>query len=108
MKQTITETMFKDAFTKAGRGDNFSYNGLSALFEWLEELEEDTGQEMKLDVIGLCCEFSEYETAVDCINDRGYDCDLSDCEEKNHFAMEYLHENTLVIEFDGGIIIQDF
>ena len=31
------------------------------MFEWLEQYEEDTETEMELDVVGLCCDFSEYE-----------------------------------------------
>jgi len=41
------------------RKTNFSYEGLEILFEYLEELEEGTDQEIELDVIALCCDFSE-------------------------------------------------
>jgi len=41
------------------RKDNFSYEGLRALFDYLELLEEDMGQPMELDVIALCSEYSE-------------------------------------------------
>ena len=60
MKQTINEYQFKDAFQKC-RPNNFSYEGLTALYEYLEDYEEDTGQEIELDVIGLSCEYTEYE-----------------------------------------------
>lgn len=58
MKQTIGLSQFTDAFT-AIRPNNFTYQGLEILFNGLEELEEDTGEEMELDVIALCCDFSE-------------------------------------------------
>lgn len=29
------------------------------MFDYLEQYEADTGEEIKLDVIALCCEFSE-------------------------------------------------
>lgn len=35
MKQTIISSMFHDAFRRMGREANFSYDGRSALFEWL-------------------------------------------------------------------------
>lgn len=56
---TITETMFKAAFADMGRQDNFSHAGLSALFDYLEGLSEDTGESVELDVIALCCDYSE-------------------------------------------------
>ena len=59
MRQTINEWQFADAFKAMGREDNFSRNGLRKLFEYLEELEQDCGNEIDLDVIALCCDYSE-------------------------------------------------
>jgi hypothetical protein len=42
-----------------GRGDQFSYEGLNILFNGLEQYEADTGEGVELDVIALCCDFSE-------------------------------------------------
>lgn len=61
MKQTIGLSQFTDAFT-AIRPSNFTYQGLEILFNGLEELEEDTGEELELDVIALCCDFYEMTT----------------------------------------------
>jgi len=109
MKQSINSYQFEQAFREMGRGDQFSYEGLNALYEYLEELEEGTGEEMELDVIALCCDFAEYETAVECIKDCGYEIELpEDPDEAEETALEYLRENTQVIEFDGGVIIQGF
>lgn len=58
MKQTIGLSQFTDEFM-AIRPNNFSLEGLEILFNGLEELEEDTNEEMELDVIALCCDFSE-------------------------------------------------
>ena len=60
MKQSINEYDFRNAFIKL-RPDNFTYEGLTALYNHLEDLEQDIGQEIELDVIALCCDFSEYE-----------------------------------------------
>jgi hypothetical protein len=60
MKQTINKSQFVDAFATMGRENQFTYGGKSALFDYLESTEEDTG-EVELDVIALCCEFTEYE-----------------------------------------------
>ena len=37
MKQTINFSQFVDAFNKMGRGEQFSYEGLKRIFEWIEE-----------------------------------------------------------------------
>lgn len=110
MHQTINLYSFRDAFKYCGRGDNFSYNGLEALFDYLTEYEESTGESMDLDCIALCCDYSEHESALSCIEDHGYDFtpDGDDDEEREESALEYLRDNTIVIEFSGGIIIQGF
>jgi hypothetical protein len=55
--------------SKMGRGDQFSYEGLIALFDYLEMLEDDIGEPIELDVISLCCEYSEYENLKEFKND---------------------------------------
>ena len=61
MKTTITESGFRNAFHQMGRGEQFSYEALNALFEYYEEVESG-GEESELDVIGICCEWSEYDS----------------------------------------------
>ena len=61
MKQSINLYNFQEAFQRI-RPDNFSYEGLRALFEYLEDLEEDMGEELELDVIAICCDYTEYES----------------------------------------------
>lgn len=58
MKQTITEDEFIRAFDDYNRSENFTVAARRAMFEYFEEYEEDTGVEMDLDVIAICCEFS--------------------------------------------------
>ena len=94
MKQTINLDTFREAF-KALRPDNFSYNGLEALYDMLTDLEADTGQEMELDVIALCCDFTEstlQEVA------QNYGIELDEVE-------EYLQDNTFVIQVDEDTVI---
>ena len=59
MKQTIGLYEFRNAFHNMGRGEQFSYEGLGILFDALEDFEAGGGEEMELDVICLCCDFSE-------------------------------------------------
>ena len=111
MKTTVNMYQFERAFVDANRNENFSYDGKKALFEYLEQYEEDCGTEIELDVIALCCDYSEYTSAKACIDECGYrfeydkDADAEDIEKE---CLEYLRDNTQVIEFDGRIIIQQF
>ena len=61
MKQTINFYDFQKAFQEL-RPNSFTYEGLRALFEYLEDLEDSTGEEIEFDVIVLCCDFIEYES----------------------------------------------
>ena len=62
MKKTINEFEFVQAFDDYMRSENFSRPARFALYEYLTEYEEDTGEEIELDVIAICCEFTEYES----------------------------------------------
>lgn len=101
MKQTVQFSDFYDAFQRI-RPNNFSYEGLQALFEYLEQYEEDTGEELELDVIALCCDFSEY-TAEEFQQEYGDD-ELDDNE-----LLEWLQDQTIVIPVDyDTVIVQAF
>ncbi len=97
--KTIDIYDFRRAFTDYDRADQFSYEGLGALFDWLDELSADTDTPYELDVIALCCEFTEYTDLAE-IKDIYFSTVLD--------SIEDLRDYTTVIEFDGGIIIQDF
>ena len=65
---SVTESLFIDMFRKYNRLDNYSYEGLSELYEYLVNLSDDMQEPIELDVIGLCCDYYE-STAQDIIND---------------------------------------
>jgi hypothetical protein len=75
MKQTINFYEFAAQF-QSMRPNSFSREGLIALWEYLEEWEESTGEEVELDVIALCCDFIEYESLADYQQD--YSDDIED------------------------------
>lgn len=70
MYKSINEYQFTEEFKRI-RPNQFSYEGLKSLFNYLEEYEESTGESIELDVIGLCCDFSEYETLEEFQNEYG-------------------------------------
>ena len=110
MKQTIGQSQFIDAFRSIGRYEQFGYDALVSLFDYLEQLESDCGEEIELDVIEICCEYS-----VDAPEDiaSNYNIDLSDCEDDNErreAVVEYLENETQVVDPDcnGQIVYMQF
>ena len=107
--QSVNLYQFRDAFVRAGRADQFSYDGLSAIFDYLEELSDDTGENIELDVIAICCEFSEsdWESIA-----SDYSIDLTDCEEEEEkidTVRDYLESHTSVVgEPDGSFVYANF
>ena len=98
MKQTVNFTDFRDAF-EAIRPSNFTYEGLQALFEWLEEYEESTGEELELDVIALCCDYTEYTSL------EKFQMDYGD----QYATIDDIQDETTVIEIgNGGFIVAGF
>jgi len=99
MKTTINQSEFIDAFRRYDRYEQFGYDALCSLFDYMEQLEEDTGEEMELDVIAICCDYS-----VDSVEDiaSNYDIDIEDMDEDDakDAVLEYLNDNTSVIDED--------
>lgn len=50
------------AFMEMGREDQYSWGGFRALFDWMQELSECTGEDYQLDVVAECCRWCEYDT----------------------------------------------
>lgn len=114
MKQTIGFSQFCGAFRDADRKENFSYVGLRVLFDLLEKLEEQTGEDMELDVIAICCDYCEMSTDeiikeynIDITDD---DCEpITDDEELEELVRDYLNDNTCIVgEVPGGFVFQVF
>jgi hypothetical protein len=91
MKQTINFRQFEQAFEDMGRSNQFP-TGLRELFDYLESYEDVTGEEIELDVIALCCDFTE-DKLDNVLKEYGY----KDIDELSY--------NTIVIEIDDETII---
>jgi hypothetical protein len=105
MKQTITEFQFVDSFRHAGRESQFSVAARRALFAYLEDFEAHSGAELELDPIGICCEFAEYPSALEAAKAYGY---REGVDSKQETPLEWLQNRTQVVEFEGGIVIEQF
>lgn len=102
MKTTLTLSSFVQAFCATGRTEHFSYDGLKALFNYFEDIEQG-GEEMELDVIAICCEYAE-STPEEIASD--YRIDLSEAEgdedEIESIVEEYLNDHTLIVAMLGN------
>ena len=96
MKTTVSRYDFERAFVDADRKDNFSYEALGLLFDYFESYEEETGQEIELDVIAICCEYSE-DTVQDIANNYGIDLVDVDEEDQADFVRDYLEAHTTLV-----------
>ena len=97
MKQTVSKSDFRDAFQKCGRGEQFSYDALGVIFDYLEEMEEG-GTELELDPIAICCDFAEYK------NIKEFQADYS----TDYETIEDIRNETTVLEIDiySFVIVQ--
>jgi hypothetical protein len=105
MFQRITFADFIDAFRAHGREAQFSYEALDAMFKYLEEIEEDTGEPVELDVIALCCGYEEAD--VNEIIDS-YGLDASGCKSDDDrwgLAEKYLDDHTNIIWSKGDTFL---
>jgi hypothetical protein len=97
MIQTINVHDFRNAFHEMNRHNNFSHEGLGIIFDYIEEYESDTGEPQELDVVGICCEWSESTPAE--ILDM-YDTDINtegmDDDEIAAAVYEWLNDETIV------------
>lgn len=109
MKQTINSYSFRQAFKDAGRESQFSYDALNALFDYFEQYEQDTGESIELDVIAICCEYSE-DSYKDIADSYNVPLDSEDSEaEQIQQVKDFLETETIMVsEEDGLIVYQQF
>jgi hypothetical protein len=105
MKTIVSEYQFVDSFRACGRETQFTVPARRALFAHFENIEEWTDTEIQLDPIGICCDFAEYPSALAAAKDFGFQEGI---DSKNESALEWLQNRTQVIEFEGGLVIQQF
>jgi hypothetical protein len=109
MYKTINFSDFCDEFHGSQYENNFTYEGKQALFEYLENLEEDIGEKIEFDMVAICCDYNEYSDAIEAasnyfefegmnFDENGDETETRDeVEEK---ALKFLEDRTQVIVFD--------
>jgi hypothetical protein len=107
MKAQVNFSTFQSAFENL-RPNNFSYEGLTALYDYLEEIEESTGEEIELDVIALCCEFEEL-SLEEVIRQYSIDCDdIEDDDIEEHVLSHLDYHSSVVGKTDNSIVFRSF
>jgi hypothetical protein len=98
MKTTIYESDFTH---NPMLEDNFTYHARVALFEHLEQLEDELGEQWDFDPIAIRCDFTEYKNIQEFWQD--YDRYTYQC-------MSDIEDETAVIYVDNSnsFIIQNF
>lgn len=98
MIKTITKSDFTAEFHRAGRGNQFTHKGLLALYDYLEDYEVSTGESIELDVIAICCDYTEYESLEAFQEEYGED----------YQSIENIEQDTLIMIDDTSFIIHQF
>lgn len=93
----------------------WSRAGAYALAEHLQQMEDETGEELELDIVAIRCDWSEYESlqawaadyfAADWRDELGaVDCGEEETAEK---IREYIQDHGQLVEFNAGVIVSQF
>ena len=99
MKNTIDTYYFRNWFLNSQYKNNFSIEGLSSLYDYLTDLEDDQGTEFNFDPVAFACSYSEFENLQEIIDN------YSSIE-----TIQDLENNTSIIPVVGTerLIIQNF
>ena len=108
MIDTVTQTEFIDRFRQSSTcANDFSYDGLIALFEHKEDFEASIGEQLNFDHIEISCDYTEFKTLDEAkANYQKYD----DIEEWGDFY-KYTNEVIPIDNYKGenlGCIIRNF
>lgn len=95
-----TAPKFRDEFRAYGRGDQFSYHALGALFDWYDNL----GEDIELDVIAICCDWGEYDDVLEACRELHPDQDWVDGATSDEM-LEWLHDHFTVLQWGAGSVL---
>ena len=103
--------------------DGWSSAGSLAMARYLEDLEEDLGEEIDLDVVAIRCDYSEFASLQswlceyygadlhDALKRAGIDLEddeLEDDDVIDHWIRSHIQDHGTLIEFNEGIIVSSF
>lgn len=97
-----------------GRLDNFGYKGWRLLAEAMEQLSDDIGQDIEVDIMAWCCDYNHAASADEAFGDLQHyygwniedaDWDSMDDEEKLEAIRKFLQDNTGLMVCEDDCII---
>lgn len=96
IKETLSEDSFINRFLQI-RG-NFSVKALRELYHYYDDMSEGIGEDIEFDPVAICCEWTEYDTEQECLDD------YSHCED-----IEEIRTSTVVLPVYGdAILVQNY
>jgi hypothetical protein len=107
MKITVDQNEFVRRFL-AIRPEQFSSEALVALFDFIDEQERDLGEEQELDVIAICCDWTEYPSALEAAEAYGFkakDSEDERADKSEEDALWFLRDETTVLELKSGAVV---
>lgn len=113
--QTIDSSELFHLASRMGRADQFGYKGWGMIGEFLEEMSDSTGENIEVDIISICCEYSMKESAdgVFYEYDHLHGVDLPEEEtweempedEKLETIQSFLQDQTSIVVCEEDLII---
>jgi len=97
-----------------GRLDNFGAKGWRLLAEAMENLSDDIGEDIEVDIVGWCCEYSHAISSGAAFEELQHysewnihqsDWEEMDDDEKLEAVKEFLQEHAAVMVFEDDCII---
>lgn len=116
MKTTLSTSHAAEILAN-DENSSFSRLGAYALVDYLEELEDSTGEEIEFDPVAIRCDFAEYDSLQEwahnhfsnALEELGFDeTEENDDDEIDEKIREYIRDHGQLIEFDGGVIVSSF
>lgn len=112
MYVTINKVQFMHTMQEV-RPESFTSEGLDALSDGIEAMENIIGEEIEFDPVNICRRFSEYASGIDALRDLGAEdtartlLKTEEPETAEENALKLLRAKTDVFECDGGGVIID-
>lgn len=110
--ETINPSNLFHMACRMGRGEQFGYKGWQALGDYLEQLSEDIGEDIEVDIVGICCDYSSADSAEDWWQEYGEYSSIDPTEweemaedEKLQAIEDYLNDHTIVVVCEENLII---
>lgn len=97
---------------RMNRGEQFGYKGWNAIGDYLENLSDDLGEDVEIDIVAICCDYSMSESVEDFWDEHGEYSSINseeweemDDDEKLEAIEEYLQYNTSIVCCEDDCII---